>query len=136
MGPARPRAQRVSGHVFDAGGLIAVEKRDRRVLRLLELAREDAQPIDVPAGVVAQVWRGGGKQAVLATFLGLDGITFHDLDASTARAVGELCAATGGSDVVDAHVALVALRFDRAVVTSDPEDLARYTAGRARIVRV
>ena len=62
----------MSGFVLDTGALIAVEKRDRRLLRLLELAREDAQPIDVPVGVVAQVWRGRGKQAVLATFLGLD----------------------------------------------------------------
>jgi len=126
----------VSGLVLDAGALIALERRDRKMIRLLERAVETGHVVEVPTGVVAQVWRRGQSQAVLARLLASDGVSFADLDLSTARAVGELCAATGGSDVVDAHVALVALRFDRAVVTSDPDDLARYTAGRARIVRV
>lgn len=125
----------MTGLVLDAGALIAVERRDRRVLRLLELARESGHAIEVPTGVVAQVWRGGSGQAVLARFLGADVIAFLDLDLTTARALGQLCAVTGGSDVVDAHVALQALRFDRAVVTSDPDDIAAF-APDARLIPV
>lgn len=135
MGGAGAGPARVSGLVLDAGALIALERRDRRVVRLLELAVESGQVIDIPSGVVAQVWRGGDRQARLARFLASDGVTFADLDLVTARALGELCALTGGSDVVDAHVALLALRFDRAVVTSDPDDIARF-AGRARMIPV
>lgn len=116
----------MTGLCLDAGALIAVERRDRRFLRLLELAREEGQAIDVPVGVVSQVWRGGSGQAVLARFLATDGISFVEMDLTTARAVGRLCALTGGSDVVDGHVALQALRFGRAVVTSDPDDIALF----------
>lgn len=48
MGTKRPRPV-----VLDAGALIAVDRVDRRVIRLLELA----QDIHVPAGALAQAWR-------------------------------------------------------------------------------
>ena len=135
MGGAGAGCSRVSGVVLDAGALIALERRDRRIVRLLELAVASGQAIDVPTGVVAQVWRGGERQALLARFLASDGITFADLDLVTARAVGELVAGAGGSDIVDAHVALVALRSGRAVITSDPDDIARFGGG-VRIIPV
>jgi hypothetical protein len=40
------------------------------------------------------------------------------------RAVGELCAMAGVSDVVDGHVALHARRRGLAVVTSDLDDIS------------
>jgi len=47
------------------------------------------------------------------------------LDREEAQAVGVLCGRSGGADVVDASVALLA-RSERAVtVTSDPDDLLR-----------
>lgn len=126
MGPTRTRSHVVSGLCLDAGALIAVERGDRRVLRLLELARSAGQAVDVPTGVVAQVWRGGERQVPLARFLRTAGVTFVDLDLATARAIGQLCAITGGTDVVDGHVALHALRSERTVVTSDPDDIADF----------
>jgi hypothetical protein len=50
------------------------------------------------------------------------------LDLPTARAVGELCALTGATDVVDGHVAFHARRFGQPVVTSDPDDLRAFAA--------
>lgn len=44
---------------------------------------------------------------------------------SVARTVGEMCADTGHADIVDVHVALCARERRHAVVTSDPDDLAR-----------
>ena len=80
----------------------------------------------MPTAVVAQVWRGGHRQALLSRFLRTDGLGLVDLDISTAWAVGELCALTGVSDVVDGHVALHARRHDLTVVTSDPEDIRAF----------
>ena len=114
------------GLCLDAGALIAIERSDRRLLRLLELTNERGLALDVPVGVLAQVWRGGRRQALLARFLRLPEVRFVDLDVTTARAVGELCALTGASDVVDAHVALHAVRLDLSVVTSDPVDFEPY----------
>ena len=63
---------------------------------------------------------------MLARFLRLDDVRFVKLDLLAARAIGELCAVTGSDDVVDSHVALHALRFGLAVVTSDPDDFAAF----------
>lgn len=134
MGAAGSRPQPVTGLCLDAGALIAVERRDRRMLRLLELALEYGGTVDVPSGAVAQAWRGGGGQVLVARILKADGVRCAGFDLETARAVGELCAVTGGTDVVDGHVALHALRFGLTVVTSDPDDIARFGEGLRIIV--
>ena len=85
--------------------------------------------------MVAQAWRGGTGQALLARFLRTDGVTCVVLDLGAARAVGQLCGRTGGTDAVDGHVALHASRFGQAVVTSDPDDIAVFAPDVA-IVRV
>lgn len=114
------------GLCLDAGALIGIERGDRRVLRLLEVASAAGYLVDVPVGVIAQTWRGGSRQARLARFLRLDDVRFADLDLLTAQAIGELCAVTGSDDVVDTHVALHARRVGLAVVTSDPDDFAVF----------
>ncbi len=47
------------------------------------------------------------------------------MDADQARQVGLLLAATGASDIADAHVAVCALRLGATVLTSDPDDIRR-----------
>jgi hypothetical protein len=42
---------------------------------------------------------------------------------SVAVQIGTLLAKSGGADVVDGHVALLARRLKATVVTSDPDDL-------------
>jgi hypothetical protein len=49
--------------------------------------------------------------------------------------VGILLAATRTTDVVDAHVVICARRNAEAIVTSDPDDLARLDP-RARLIVV
>lgn len=115
------------GLCLDAGALIAIERADRFMLRLLETARSRGLALEVPVGVVAQVWRSGRRHALLARFLRLPEVRYVDLDLPTARAVGELCAMTGAADVVDAHLALHALRLDLSVVTSDPVEFEPYS---------
>ncbi len=116
MGTKRPRPV-----VLDAGALIAVERADRRVIRLLELA----QDIHVPAGALAQAWRNPARQARLVRVVSSDGVVIHPLDAASARAAGQLCAATSTSDVIDASVVLVARVVNEVTATSDSDDLRR-----------
>ncbi len=116
MGAKRPRPV-----VLDAGALIAVDRADRRVIRLLELAQE----IHVPAGALAQAWRNPARQVRLLRVMSTDGILIHSLDAASARAVGQLCAATTTADIVDASVVLVARMVGGVTVTSDPNHLRR-----------
>ena len=92
---------------------------------LLTRARDRETSIAVPAGVVAQVWRDGRRQAQLARFLGSRHCDVVPLDAHTARLAGRLCAISATSDVVDASVVIVARQRGHRVITSDPEDLHR-----------
>lgn len=114
MGPKRPRPV-----VLDTGALIAIERADRRVIRLLELAEE----VHVPAAVVAQAWRNPARQVRLVRVLAADPVHVHPLDNEEAKAVGHLCGASGTTDVVDASVVLVARRVGGVTVSSDPDDL-------------
>jgi len=118
-------AQRSRPIVLDAGALIAIDRADRRVVRLLELAHE----VHVPAGALGQVWRNPARQVRLVRVMSADGIVIHPLDAASARAAGQLCAATASSDVIDASVVLVAAVVDGVTVTSDPDDLRRLDPG-------
>ena len=136
MGKARPRsAKEVAGITFDAGALIALERGDRRMLALLrEVLRRKAR-VHVPAGVVGQAWRGGSRQAVLSRFLASPEVEVQVLDASIARACGELCANASTSDVTDASVVICARLHGEAIVSSDASDLERLDP-KARIERV
>jgi hypothetical protein len=112
----------VTGLVLDAGALVAVDRGDRRVGAMLRVAWEVGAPVRASAGAVAQVWRGGARQAALARVLAA--VEVRALDDRDARRVGALLAATGAADIVDAHVALGVAAGDR-VLTSDPDDLGR-----------
>lgn len=115
--------------VLDAGALIALERRNRVVARRLRVLWESGIPVRVPAGCLAQVWRDGERQATLAQALKQSTAHIEPMDGSAARRIGELLARSGTSDVVDAHVAVVGLRFEGTVVTSDPDDIRRLAPG-------
>ena len=122
--------------VLDAGTLIAVDKRDRGVGAMLRVLQEARVPIWTSSAAIAQVWRDGRKQALLARVLA--GVAAQPLGASDDRRTGELIAATRSHDVVDAHVALLVDQGDE-VLTSDPKDIAALLEARrveARVVLV
>ncbi|MDO5093369.1 MAG: hypothetical protein Q4D79_08105 [Propionibacteriaceae bacterium] len=114
---------RVTGLTLDTGALLALERGDSKVRALLRRAVESGIGLSVPAGVVAQSWRGGPRQARVARMLGDPAVYVPPLDEVTARAVGLLCGRTGHPDIVDVHVALHARDQNQTVVTSDPDDL-------------
>lgn len=72
-------------------------------------------------GVVGQVWRGGPRQARLASALA--GIEVASLDQRLGRLAGELLGAARMSDVVDAALVLLAADGDE-IVTLDSDDIA------------
>lgn len=119
--------------VLDAGALIAVERGDRDTAAVIEVARQEGRVVVVPAGVVGQVWRGGGSQARLARLLNAGGVIVEPLTDAGARAVGVLCGAAGTTDVVAASVVLAARRHHAAVISSDRADL-RILDPRIRVV--
>jgi len=109
--------------ILDTGALIAVERDDRDTAALIEVARRDRRDVVVPAGVVGQAWRGGGRQARLARLLNARGVLVEPLTDTVARAAGVLCGATGTADVIDASVVLAARRHRATVISSDRTDL-------------
>lgn len=120
----------------DAGALIALEKNDERMRALCDrtLSRSTLRAF-VPAGVVAQVWRGGSRQARLAILLGDLATTVVPLDFERAQAAGALCGGAQTRDVIDASVVLCAREHSTSIVTSDPEDITRLDPN-AQIVAI
>lgn len=109
--------------VLDTGALIAVEKAHRPTLIVLEAARRKGRELVVPAGVVAQAWRDGQRQARLAQFLSARGVGIEALTDTDARAAGVVCGRAGTADIVDASVVVAARRHHATVVSSDRRDL-------------
>lgn len=108
---------------LDTGALLALEHGDRRMRALLRRAVEHGIRCTIPAGVVAQAWRGGPRQARIARLLADPTVDVRSLDELEARAVGLICGRSGHNDIVDVHVALVAHELDATVVTSDGHDI-------------
>jgi predicted nucleic acid-binding protein len=125
----------VSGVTFDAGGLIALDRNDRRVLVLLARAEELGARVTVPATALAQAMRAPAKQTRLSRLIRQPTTHLEALDGPDATQVGLLLAASRTSDIADAHVVICAHRHGEPIVTSDPTDLARLDA-EAVLIRV
>jgi siroheme synthase len=113
------------GLTFDAGGLIALDRNDRRIVVLLARAAQTSAPITVPASALAQAVRRPERQVRLARLVRQPTTTVFPLDRVDATSIGRLLAASGTSDIVDAHVVICGRRSGQRVVTSDPGDLRR-----------
>jgi hypothetical protein len=113
----------VSGITLDAGGLIALDRDDRRVITLIARATERGMRITIPATALAQALRNPARQARLSRLIRQAGTDLIPLNGPDATAVGLLLARTGTADIVDAHVVICAQRAGQAVVTSDADDL-------------
>jgi hypothetical protein len=111
------------GVTLDAGGLIALDRNDRRVVVLLARARETGARATVPATVLAQAVRGPDRQVRLSRLIRQPTTDVVELGLVDATNVGRLLAASGTADIADAHVVICARRADQPVVTSDPGDL-------------
>jgi len=121
----RKRKGCVSGITFDAGGLIALDRSDRRVLTLLARATERGMRITIPATALAQAMRNPARQSRLSRLIRQSCTDLMALNGPDATAVGLLLARTATADIVDAHVVICAQRAGQAVLTSDAGDLRR-----------
>ena len=92
----------MNGVTYDTGALIAADRNDRRMWALQAgfLALEVSPT--VPAPVLAEAWRGGGRQASLARLLAL--CTTESLTEEQAKSVGTLAARARHDDIVDVTV--------------------------------
>ncbi|HEY1088864.1 MAG TPA: PIN domain-containing protein [Archangium sp.] len=115
----------MSGAVLDTGALVAFERMDRTMIAIVVRAQQSESRLYVPAGVVAQAWRDGRKQARLAMLLNSPLVEVVPLTDTRARAAGQLCGARRTRDVVDASVVLLAREHGVPAITSDMDDLTR-----------
>ena len=115
----------VTGLVLDAGGLIALERRDRRAYLLMEQVFREKATVVVPATALSQVLRDPSRQVPLVRLLQLQQTEVVPLDRRHAKEVGLLLARSGRSDIADAHVIVCAQERSFPILTSDPNDLAR-----------
>jgi hypothetical protein len=111
----------VTALVLDAGAFIGWERGDRTVRAHLEAARRLGLPPMTTSPVIAQVWRDGLRQAMLARLINATEVASPSLD--DAKRAGELGRLAGTSDVVDAFV-VIGSPIGAMVLTSDPADLA------------
>ncbi len=119
--------------LLDRGALVALERDERAMwVRLKSCLVAGVAPM-THAGVLAQVWRGGSRQARLSQALA--GIAVVPLDERLGRATGELLGRTGGSDLVDAALVLLAVDGDD-IVTAERHDFEVLAATSGRHVEL
>ena len=106
--------------LLDAGAFIALERDDRALWRRIKRHPDADGPAVTHGGVIAQVWRGGARQANLAR--ALRAVVTVPLDEALGRRAGFLLARSGLSDAVDAALVAMCSHGDE-IVTSDPDDL-------------
>lgn len=119
--------------VYDAGALIAADRDDRGFWADHRVRLEQGTMPSVPAGVLAQVSR-SARQVPLRRLL--RGCEVVGLDEHGAHRIGRLLAASRTSDVIDAHVVVVAAARGAVVVTGDRADIEHLSASAGGTVRV
>ena len=80
--------------------------------------------VTVPAAALAQAIRRPERQVRLARLIRQPVTDVVALERVDATNVGRLLAASGTSDIADAHVVICARRNDQTIVTSDAADLS------------
>jgi hypothetical protein len=88
--------------ICDAGAFVALERNDRAMWRRLKAEVRAAQPPVSHGGVVAQVWRGGARQVLLAR--ALSAVEFSGLDEELGRKAGALLGRARARDAIGAAV--------------------------------
>lgn len=119
--------------VLDSGALVALERSERQMWVRLKAAQLEGDLPLTHAGVLGQVWRGGARQARLSQ--ALQGIDVRALDEPLGRAAGQLLAAAGLADVIDAGVVLLATDGDE-IVTVDRKDFEQLAIASGRHVEL
>lgn len=124
-GPTGRRARverRLTGLTLDTGALVALERRNERVLALVDVARKQGRAITVPAAVVVEWWR--AQRGPVARLL--DAFDVEPLQSELAHLAGVALATAGpGPSATDAVVMASAAQRGDVVLTGDVDDLAK-----------
>jgi len=123
--------------ILDSGAVIGWQRNDPNVWRYVTQAAGRGATIVVPAVVVAECVRGGGRDASIYRLLHAARVPV--VSKRVAVHAGLLLGKAGTSATVDALVAAEAIRGGPCLLlTSDPGDLAALVDGRpyVRIVEV
>lgn len=107
--------------VLDTGALLAIERGERSLTLYVEDQLSAGEVVRTHGGVVAQAWRGGGRQVRLAR--ALRSVDVIAVGRVLGKEAGALLAESKTSDVVDAALVCIADDGD-TIVTSDPDDIA------------
>jgi predicted nucleic acid-binding protein len=109
------------GLTFDAGALIALERRRPRAAKIYSVAVASGVIVTAPVVAVAEWWRGriDARETILR------GLRLEPMDDALARDAGKALAAVRGATTIDAIVMASAARRGDIVLTSDVVDLER-----------
>lgn len=125
MGRRGSRPPRSRPLIIDAGPFIVDgDNPNSRLWALIKRATERGDELHTTHPVLAQVWRQPTRQANLAR--AVRHFEIHSLDESVT--IGRRLAETETSDVVDAHLAVVAERLGTFILTADPDDMSSLNA--------
>lgn len=122
--------------VLDAEAVSALtgakSRRQQEVRAAMAVAARLGRDVIVPTLVLAELYRGRGRSAVLDALMSREvGVLLRDTDRALARLVGGLldAARAGSEHIVDAHVVAVAVeRGGGTLLTGDRGDLERLAA--------
>ncbi|HEY6322095.1 MAG TPA: PIN domain-containing protein [Thermoanaerobaculia bacterium] len=119
--------------ILHSGAVIALARRDQRALAFLARALELNVQIEIPVVVVAEVVRGGPRDAPVNRILKAVGLVPEAREVH-ARIAGELLGRARSTATIDALVVAHAVEVGGAhVLTGDREDLARLTASHPEV---
>ena len=107
--------------------------RKQRVRRILRVAQQLGRDVLVPSLVLAELYRGRGRNQLVDACLAREGpsLDSRDTDRRLARIVGGVLVAAGAGSamIVDAHVVATVVEAGGGVVlTGDEDDLTRLAA--------
>lgn len=129
--------------VLDAEAFSALAGSDsiakQKVRRILRRARALGREAFVPALVLAELYRGHGRNQLVDACLARErsSLDSRDTDRPLARIVGGVLAAAGAGSamIVDAHAVAVAVAAGGGVVvTGDPDDIERLSGPYRHVV--
>lgn len=112
------------GLTFDAGALIALERKRPRAAKLYASAVDSGVIVTAPVVAIAEWWRGrsDARERIL------HGVRIEPMDDALARRAGQALAAVSGATTIDAIVMASAARRGDIVYTSDVDDLMRLAS--------
>ena len=126
---ARCTALGTGSLVLDSEGLSKAAGFDERTAAFVKTALLEQARVVVPAVVLAEVLRGGSRDASVHHVL--KNFEVAVVTGDVGRSAGELLGEVGGNNTIDAIVAAVARSASGPVIllTSDVDDLVRLTDG-------